>query len=50
MAHTLLIVLLFFVLLISPCVVANSVDMDEEEAIADCLQQEYDQQGRAPSS
>ena len=31
MVHTLFVLLLFVVLLVSPCLVAGSVDMDEEE-------------------
>jgi hypothetical protein len=32
MVHTLIVIFLFFAMLVSPCVVASRIDMDEEEA------------------
>ena len=35
MAHTVMMIVLFFVIFLLPCVAASSIDLDEEEAMAE---------------
>ena len=49
MAHTLIVIVLFFVIFLAPCVVAMSIDMEEEEAMAEQRQRGASSQSRTGS-